>query len=310
MSITANQWLSRFRVDITSNSNRIYANGRQQVEVTVTVEPRSGQTVTEEQLDSIALLEIDENGEFLILNDLLIARNKRNERYEAHAARGSNPQNLLASTSATRHRKFYVSSRHRGGTLSTIYAGIYMNQDTHFETNVAPFKSSAVIESVTPHRFSAEHFELNCLDLLNKGNWDIDEYQFAFRDPNYRIAKSIAYGVPAATSFHRQTVNNNSWYTFNTADGYRSYCTAYSLDSTFKDEFHLYIPQVEVNKRPGQLTLLRMKERIDAKLISGMPVSEWAGDSIWGIIDQHGNEHIVKFFAIDAGNLISFKMHY
>ncbi|TFF41212.1 hypothetical protein [Pseudomonas sp. RIT623] len=38
----ANQWLRRFELNITSNSRRVYANGRQQVEVTVTLEPGTG----------------------------------------------------------------------------------------------------------------------------------------------------------------------------------------------------------------------------------------------------------------------------
>ncbi|MBJ9976846.1 hypothetical protein IAE35_11070 [Pseudomonas sp. S75] len=48
-------WLSSFQIFLTSRSDRLYNNGRQQIELTVLVVPGEGQTISDEQFDSISL---------------------------------------------------------------------------------------------------------------------------------------------------------------------------------------------------------------------------------------------------------------
>lgn len=105
-----NQWLTRFRLDITSSSNRLYANGRQQVEVTVTLEPRKGETLSEESLNSLSLVLIDEDGEPRLLDhpDLFASKRAINGLFimpptEAPPARSpKKPQTAFAASSTSR----------------------------------------------------------------------------------------------------------------------------------------------------------------------------------------------------------------
>ncbi|WP_342650698.1 hypothetical protein [Pseudomonas sp. REB1044] len=61
------QWLDEFSLYLTSRSDRVYNNGRQQLELTVLIIPADGQTLSDAQFDSIGLAYQSENGEWLDL---------------------------------------------------------------------------------------------------------------------------------------------------------------------------------------------------------------------------------------------------
>lgn len=300
----ANQWLRRFRVDITSNSPRIFANGRQQVRVTVTLEPRDGQTISQASLDSLQLILIDDDGKIHDLDAELVASTERDSRFTYHAGSGGAPSPLMEAATGTIRRHFYVTSTLPGGTLSTIYAGIWKDQDTSFETNRAPFLSSVEIESITPRRLTQDHFELSVEDAGNNAATDIDLYYLQFKDPDRYIAASRSLAIPSGVAFYNGWKNISPWYAIH-SDLWSSYrYTHYAFDIGAEFEWASSNGEVTVrlNKRHGCMTLLRERELIN----SGAASAEARDWSIWEVIDQHGNGVLLRFVRENHGDRIGF----
>jgi hypothetical protein len=61
------QWLDEFDIFLTSRSDRVYNNGRQQVEVTLVVRPAENHALTDEQFDSLGLVYQNSQGEWVTL---------------------------------------------------------------------------------------------------------------------------------------------------------------------------------------------------------------------------------------------------
>ena len=51
----SNNWLSRFEISLTSLSALLYPNARQQVLVTLIIAPRTGQTISDDELESVCI---------------------------------------------------------------------------------------------------------------------------------------------------------------------------------------------------------------------------------------------------------------
>ncbi len=310
---SANQWLRRFRVDITSNSNRVYANGRQQVEVTVTLEPRDGQTITEQSLASLELLQIDDQGQFHILDAELQAHHERDPRFAYHAASGVAPSPLMESSPRTIRRRFYVSSTLPGGTVSTLYAGIWKDEQTHFETNVAPFKSSAVIESISPQRLPESAFELKMEDTIaykvaTERYWDDEvEHQvgyFGLRDPNNFIVASSSQATPDGHAFYERHNWDHALISFQLTNDYSQHAkvSVHGVDQAFE----LDVPgsRGRLTQRPHQMTLHRYHQRFYTSHYNSLSEEQ----SLWQIIDRNGNEHHIEFLSKDNGRAIDFQV--
>ncbi|MEG1628002.1 hypothetical protein, partial [Pseudomonas sp.] len=67
---SAISWLRTFKIEISSTSNRLYRNGHQQIEVSLIVEPISGKTITDKQLDSLAIVSEEDDGTYKLLGGL------------------------------------------------------------------------------------------------------------------------------------------------------------------------------------------------------------------------------------------------
>ncbi|WP_153788404.1 hypothetical protein [Pseudomonas sp. EMN2] len=310
---TANQWLRRFRLDITSSSNRVYANGRQQVEITVTLEPRDGETVTEQNLATLELLQVDDDGNIRVLDSELRAHDERDPRFAYHTASGVVPSPLMESSSRTIRRRFYVTSTLPGGTLSTVYAGIWKDEQSHFETDVAPFKSSVVIESIAPHHLPDSAFQLVMQDRIsykeNSGNYWDDEIEhdvgyFGFKDPNNLIIESLARAVPSGETFYVANHWDHALISFELTNDYSqtTRLRAYAVGDAF--ELDVGAPQGRLTQRPHHMTLHRFYRRFYARHWNGHAQDP----SLWTIIDRDGNEHSVEFLASNGGNAIDFRV--
>jgi len=57
-------WLSRLNINITSSSNRIFNNGNHQLEISVGLTPRNGEIITDEQLNSVRLVTLEDDGSY------------------------------------------------------------------------------------------------------------------------------------------------------------------------------------------------------------------------------------------------------
>lgn len=300
-------WLRRFRVDITSHSNRVYANGHQEVEVTVTVEPREGQRLDDQQMASISLVQIDDQGQLHHLDGELFALDERDPRFEYHSASGFLPATLPSASRQTRRRRFYVSSKRPGGSLDTVYASIWMADGERFVSNEGFFRSSVTIESVPPLRLGKEHFELLRDDLaaqpLEGGHFDLDLYTLGFKDPNLRIIESRCYATPSASEYYEGYVDNRPALQLGgpyRADSFFHY--AFAVGPTFT--WRAYGEQVVINRTPGTMNFIRVLNVDYDK--PGYP--EIRRISRWGLLDQQGNEHIIEMQPAAKGNLIDFRI--
>ncbi|WP_449433670.1 hypothetical protein [Pseudomonas putida] len=305
-SIKANQWLSTFRLDITSNSNCVYANGRQQVEVTVTLEPRSGEVISDAALDSLTLLQFDDDGTITTLDSALKLSSERDERFDYYGASGRVRRSADTLSSSTLRRRFYVSSKLPGGSLSTVHAGIWKDDDTHFETNIAPFKSSVVIESIAPVRLGEEHFNLSVEGELEIEDSRFHKAYFGFKTPTQRIIETRDYRTPSGTVFYERNVWDSVLISFTGTNDYNTIyrMTAYAMGEPFtltQDG-----REITLNDRSHHMNLYWEYHRFyNQQHYNSVNESE----SVWGIIDQDGNRQIVEFFAEDGGEKIGFRVN-
>ncbi|MFJ4155885.1 hypothetical protein ACIPZF_13965 [Pseudomonas sp. NPDC089752] len=313
-SANASQWLRRFRVDITSNSNRVFANGRQQVEVTITIEPRQGQTISEQSLASMQLILIDDDGKIHDLKGDLKAHAERDPRFVYHAASGAVPSPLLdASTNAVR-RRFYVTSTLPGGTLSTIHAGIWKDETTHFETNEGPFQSSVVLESISPRRHPDSAFQLSMeprveyqIESVNNHDdeFKVDVGYFGFKDPNFTIVQSIAHATASGEVFYKRRNWDHALFSF---EGVNDYSQHYDV-SVYAVEHHFHHEFPEARKtflpRRHHMAIFCSHRRFYSMYFNEIEVHE----SLWTLIDQDGNAHEVEFFTTDNDRVVDFRVN-
>jgi hypothetical protein len=311
----ANQWLRRFELNITSNSRRVYANGRQQVEVTVTLEPRTGQTISQQSLDSLALVQIDDEGNPRTLDHpYLYAHQQRDERFIYHHASGHAPSALTASSPTTLRRRFYVTSKCPGGTLSQIYAAIQMDEEHVFVTDTGPFQSSVIIESLAPPPAHQGLFHLNAESPLkykrsNLNYWD-DELEetvsyFGFSDPKDVMVESQALATPSAVPVYEANGWDHALISFELTNDY-SYHRSVTVHGTGQP-FELRSPDSgRVHRdRPGHMLIHQHARRF----YNAHYNDAYTKPSVWSVMDQHGNAYEVEFLVAEVGKHLSFTVN-
>lgn len=108
-------WLDQFNIFLTSRSDRVYNNGRQQIEVTVLITPADGQTVTDAQYDSLGLAYLNANGEWVALPGVLDSlgwcyQSAHDNRYDYYPSGFDMavPVEPPCETSSGRLKRFYV----------------------------------------------------------------------------------------------------------------------------------------------------------------------------------------------------------
>ncbi|KPW57274.1 Uncharacterized protein ALO80_00590 [Pseudomonas caricapapayae] len=337
ISNTANTWLSQFKIEVTSNANRVFGNGRQQLEATVSVSPRGNGTITTEQLNSITLVTLDDDGVYRELTHELRVSRTRDTLFDYYAASGSAPLAHLELKGAVLRQRFYISSSRVGGSLDRVYARISKNADTHHVTDGGAFNSSIIIESLTPLRYEHEDFVLTREDTVSKHDTDIDIYYLTFKAPGRRIIKSIPYdpvwsGIdvwstqagrrrksrwPSAAqvspSGGEQTPRHHSYYsdcysrqTSVTGTDYRFYYIHYAIEMGTALTLRIKDSTITVNNKPGHMNFVR------AKTYYGPfenPPNEYRQQSRWGLLDPYGNETRIELTQGDSGNTIAFKRY-
>jgi hypothetical protein len=305
----ANQWLRRFKVEVTSNSNRLFANGRQQVRVSVTLEARDGHTISDASLDSLKLFVLDDDGIECDLEHTdptkigLMASSTRDERFEYHGHSGQIQARRLDMLSTSKRRHFYVTTTLPGGSLCTLYARIQNDEEVWVDTRRAPFVSSVTLEPVTPVHLDETHFALDREDAHSHADYDLDVWHLRFANPNYRIAANRHLKRPGVGYFCIKTDGHAS----TTPVGRPQYITkVYTLHAFDVGTQPHWVSldrkyQQTLTAKPDTMTLLRARLTIRRKVVLDQQF-----DSIWAVIDQHGNEHLLKFLPGDNGNTIRF----
>lgn len=136
-------WLTKGEITVSSSSNRLYPNGRQQIELLLVVEPQPGQTITAKELASLRLMVHKADGTPIPLTDApdthgWRASLTRNE-YDYYPQGQFNPTPTIneprpaESEPAIYTRQLYVmNSSQRGGESLTVYACITHQLDDNY----------------------------------------------------------------------------------------------------------------------------------------------------------------------------------
>lgn len=301
ISSTANTWLSQFKIDITSSTNKVFGNGRQQLEATVTVAGRKDGIISDEQLASISLVTLDDDGVYRELDGPLKASSVRDAAFEYYADTGTIPSNLELR-GPVRRRRFYISSSRSGGSLDRLYARISKDDNTHYVTDAGSFNSSITVESITPLRYDEDDFEMSRGDEISTEALDLDIYYLKFKNPKLRIVKSTPHDVAYNHNPHYR-------YCFKTTvkrdyDKVASLLTHYAFKVGPERTFTVAGSTVTLNRRPGCMNIIRtITHQI---YLQSLPKNE-VKPSRWWIFDQYGNERKIEITQTDNGNRIGFK---
>ncbi|WP_285423145.1 hypothetical protein [Pseudomonas sp. efr-133-TYG-103a] len=156
------EWLSTFKIEVSSTNSGLYGNGLQQVEVTLTVEAVEEEIITEEQLKSLTLVYLDAEGSYIPLPDHRtesfdwFASLTHDERFDYYEGSGRTHVSSSPPSSASRAeltKKFYVSTVALGGSEITLRARISKTDNEHYVTEDT-FDSSVDLSSVSVPTYS------------------------------------------------------------------------------------------------------------------------------------------------------------
>lgn len=292
-------WITKFNIYVSSNSNKVYGNGRHQLEVSVTVTPKAGVDITDKQLDSIRLVTLDDNGAYQELSGELQMSTERDTRFEYYADTGAPPAPLLAAN--TLRRKFYVSSTRSGGTLDVIYAAITKDKATHYVSHTSKFNSAITVETLTVLRLTREDMTLSVEDnhehTVNATEWDYDVYQLFLKSRTLKLVASVPYGPGSGTPYYQQTVEDEGWL----SDGDPRSYTHIAYEVSDRRTFQAPTTVLSIHRRAGSMVVIRIKTFGPVTLTGAHNRT-----SQWGLFDQYGNEHKIEMTQQSNGNLLDF----
>ncbi|WP_442112383.1 hypothetical protein [Pseudomonas sp. NUPR-001] len=63
-------WLKEFSIKVSSGNDRVYNNGRQQIEISLTVEPQANQEISDAQFNTLKPVYLDDDGNYVALPEL------------------------------------------------------------------------------------------------------------------------------------------------------------------------------------------------------------------------------------------------
>lgn len=138
-------WLSAFTIEVTSGSDGAYNNGNQQIMITLTVEPQTGETVTPEELASLLPTVRQADGTFKVLDQFDKTRpwgwnTEHDPRFDflsgQFPALNSNPLSKV----------FYIHTRATGGSTIKLHAQITRDGNPYFTEK--DMESSITLRSV------------------------------------------------------------------------------------------------------------------------------------------------------------------
>ncbi|WP_236194097.1 hypothetical protein [Pseudomonas glycinae] len=189
-------WLVSLTVFVSSNTNLVYPNGRQQLEVMVLVEPLMSQTISPEELASTRLLARDAQGRFSPLpegeelDSSWFFSHQRN-RYIDYP--GSRSISVPVDPPSVYSRKFYVSAGKTDGNASRmekLYVGItrHMGQESHdyvTDGSETGFNVSAEVRTADIPQFQVPgNYLFERTLIAGNGNSDIFTWLYALAGAN------------------------------------------------------------------------------------------------------------------------------
>jgi len=294
-----NTWLSIFEIELTSASGLQYANGRQQVEVALRVQTKPGIELTQEQLESLCIVQLTAEGEFIPLSTSPVPNgwwltNEKNE-YDYFPVSSSTIVNDLEKHSTlnplaepVHHRYFYPVTLALGGSTKKLWAKITKDTDNEYITNNI-FVSDVTLTGVSLPRFAAVSdyvFDKELVSGSESSGMFVYEYQL------YPITTTIKSG----TMFPAGMIQWNDKDSSETRASYVGYAGPAEGDFRFNEEIvtgDKFERQTIVSHNDlGKITIL-LQGAINIPYHSGS-ANTWNGPCSIGAIDANGNEHSLK----------------
>lgn len=324
------KWLSKFKIDVTSNSNKLYNNGNQQVKVTVSLTPIKGQEITNQQMDSIWIFLIKDGSDYRDLGggfgqgagrsewannnnaepeDFFRVSLKKNTQFEYYAASGFAPHNLLES--AARSRDFYISTLAHGGERYKIYAAIMKEEGVQYATSTSRFNSHVELETVSSPRRRRTDFTLERVHAFEgstdneKTAVDIDVYYLQFAERTLRVSHAVPLDGDQSTYYYEDWKSADPLFSLSGIH-YNETQFHYGFKPGAARDFSYQNVSVAINSRPGAMSFLRMELIGPAGLAPDAPAY---GPKRWIVFDQYGNWHGIEMTQKNSGNEIDFIMH-
>ncbi|MEB0077937.1 hypothetical protein QN386_09995 [Pseudomonas sp. CCI3.2] len=157
-------WLIDMNIETTSGSSMLYANGRQQVEVTLTLETRAEFPLTDAQKKSLRIVVEQSNGDYRPLpeqqlnNDWWYSETK--DKYDYYPVAVDQQPRIINKEQSSNQPKaffqkvFYVLSTAIGGAAIKLRAQASKSEDETYQS-IAPLDHSVILSAVRKPDFSA-----------------------------------------------------------------------------------------------------------------------------------------------------------
>jgi hypothetical protein len=217
-------WLSVFEIQLTSASDLLYANGRQQAMLSIKITPRAGQTVSDDEMASVCVVERNNDGSYIPVasgteSSLWWMSQDRNEYdfYTPVAASDSagmvdkarehkvsmTPERSQALSTASSSpsppevittKDFYLMTTVPGGTTNTFYAQITKDNGTVYVTDDV-FTTTVKLTSVPTPAYSADKdYALTKTLVSGSENSGIFVYEFSINHNVYEFRANESSG--------------------------------------------------------------------------------------------------------------------
>ncbi len=304
-TITAsNSWLSRFEISLVSSSPLLYPNARQQVLVTLTVDPRTGQSISDEELQSLRIT-TRKNDLFPLIPDnddgsewFYSASKNLYRPYPTTAPHPSSNQDRSGEVHLFQ-KDFYVMSRAPQGTSIRLYAQITRQTTggpvTYNTATDITYKTYVDLRTAEIPRFNIpENYSFNRDLVAGNPNGDLFtwEYQLAGKNVQMPVVElfSVSSMAPAGMI---QWVDRDHTVTRASHVGYAApgessfnYNTAVELGPQFS-------PTTQVSRPRAGHVIVILQGANNIPYHSQSAINQ-GGPCRLQAIDMYGNEHLLN----------------
>lgn len=300
----SNNWLSRFEISLTSLSALLYPNARQQVLVTLIIAPRTGQTISDDELESVCIT-TRKNELFPILpggddgSEWFYSQTK-NQYLPYPASAVSPPLTQKEPENVNFFQKdFYILSRAPTGASVRLYAQITQHTaqgPVTYNTAIdATFKSYVDLRTAEiPHFSIPDNYTFNRDLVAGNPNSDLFTWEYQLAGKNMQMPVVELLSVTGMSPMGMiQWVDRDNTVTRASHVGYAApgepnvnYNTAINLGSEFSPATTVARP------RRGHVTVVlqggnNIPYHSESAINQGGPCQLRA-------IDTYGNEHLLN----------------
>lgn len=300
-------WLNRITVSVASPSNRVYANGRQQVEIVVVIEPRTGITLTAQEQRSVKLMVRNRDSVPVALPEsqedwLPWFFSRERNAYLEYPGNQRTPAPVTPDQLYT--YRFYVScaSTGHGPSLETLYVGITRHLDGALYEYVtdgfeSDFNSKVELRTaeIPTYQVPGNYlFERNL--VAGDGNSDIYTWQYSLAGAGVQqpVVRFVSANLEPAGMI--QWVDRNPSITQASLVGYAPPGTTEFQYNPFIQLGNVFKPVAQArNPRMGHVTLV-LQASNNIPYDSPSAINQ-GGPCELTAVDVYGNDHqlLIRF---------------